>query len=217
MFARRETNVSLLDQRAGSPPTAAEFVRRNVENGDLSELISALHELESWIGDLLESHLSYPTLSYFRSQHENQSWVSALAVILDVSAFILACGTNSAVRQAAFTFAVTRHAVGDLTNVLGTKPLPGGVDRLDENAVQHLWEAATNSGLVTEPSYAAIHRLATIRTIYEPYLRGLSEYLLMALPGWVPARGAVDNWETTAWDFASPVSVLGPQSPFHRS
>jgi Ion channel len=59
MFARRETNVSLLDLRAGSPPTAAEFVRRNIDNGDFSGLMSALVGLEFWIGDLLESHVSY--------------------------------------------------------------------------------------------------------------------------------------------------------------
>jgi hypothetical protein len=59
MFARRETNVSLLDLRAGSPPPAAEFVRRNIDNGDFSGLMSALVGLEFWIGDLLESHVSY--------------------------------------------------------------------------------------------------------------------------------------------------------------
>jgi hypothetical protein len=99
----------------------------------------------------------------------------------------------------------------------GINPFPGGVDRLDEPAVHNLWDAATRSGLVAEPSSEAIHRLAAIRSTYEPYLRGLSEYLLMGMPGWAPERGALDNWETTAWDFASPAPVLGPQSPFDRS
>ncbi len=74
MFARRETNVSLLDQRAGSPPSAAELLRRNVDQGDVTTLIQLLRDWEVWVADLLESHLSYPTLAYFRSQHENQSW-----------------------------------------------------------------------------------------------------------------------------------------------
>ena len=118
MFARRETNVSLLDQRAGSPPSAAELMRRNVVNGDLTELIVLLRAWETWVGDLLESQLSYPSLAYFRSQHENQSWVAALAVILDVSSYLLACGKTPAERQAAFTFAMGRHAVGDLAEHL---------------------------------------------------------------------------------------------------
>ncbi len=130
MFARRETNVSLLDQRAGSPPSAAELLRRNVDNGDVTVLIQLLHDWEVWVADLLESHLSYPTLAYFRSQHENQSWVAALALILDVSAYLLACGAGRATRQAGFTFAVGRHAVGDLSNVFEVAPRVAATERL---------------------------------------------------------------------------------------
>jgi Ion channel len=216
MFARRETNVSLLDQRAGSPPSAVELIRRNVQDGDQTELIKLLKDWELWVADLLESHLSYPTLAYFRSQHENQSWVGALAVILDVSAYILACGTTRAVHQAGFTFAVGRHAVGDLTNVFDVPPHPPAVDRLDSPAVHILWETAASSGLLTGPDTVATARLTAIRSVYEPYLQALSEYLLMDLPPWVPAPGALDNWESTAWDFASPVSLLGSKSPFSK-
>ena len=208
LFARRETNVSLLDQRAGSPPSAAEFLRRNVEPGDLTELIRLPHNWEVWLGDLLEMQLSYPTLAYFRSQHENQSWVSALAVILDVSAFVLACGANSAVRQAGFTFAIGRHAVGDLTNIFGVRPRSAAVDRLDATTLQHLREAAAAGGLVLGDNPVANARLASIRATYEPYLEALSEYLLMELPLWEPAPDSMDNWETTAWDFNSPSDCL---------
>jgi hypothetical protein len=214
MFARRETNVSLLDQRAGSPPSAAELIRRNVEAGDVSELIRLLHEWEVWTSDLLESHLSYPTLAFFRSQHENQSWVGALALILDVSAYVLACGRTRAVRQAAFTFAIGRHAVGDLANVFDLRPRSSPVDRLDATAAQQLWEVAASIGLLTDPGSAAGSRLAAIRATYEPYLHGLAEFLVMDLPPWVPVPGTADNWESTAWDFSSPVPLFGPDTPF---
>jgi hypothetical protein len=130
MFARRETNVSLLDQRAGSPPSATEFIRRNVHNGDASDLERLLREWEVWVADLLESHLSYPPLAFFRSQHENQSWVGSLAVIMDVCAYVLACGSSRATRQAAFTFAVSRHAAGDLSNVFRVTPHAPHIDRV---------------------------------------------------------------------------------------
>jgi hypothetical protein len=216
MFARRETNVSLLDQRAGSPPSAAELMRRNVVEGDLSELIMLLREWETWVGDLLESHLSYPSLAYFRSQHENQSWLGALAVILDVSSYLLACGSTPAERQAAFTFAIGRHAVGDLTGIFRLKPGNPMPDRLSPEAAHELWEAASTRGVLTEHSSAAGERLRAIRLVYEPYLQALSAYLLMDLPPWVPSAGAADNWETTATDFASPVPLLGPKSPYAR-
>jgi len=214
MFARRETNVSLLDQRAGSPPSAAELLRRNVDDGDVTVLIQLLHDWEVWVADLLESHLSYPTLAYFRSQHENQSWVAALALILDVSAYLLACGAGRATRQAGFTFAVGRHAVGDLSNVFEVAPRVAATERLGPEAELRLREIVINRGLAVAPTADAAARLTAIRGSYEPYLEALSVYLLMPLPPWTPAAGATDNWESTSWDFESPVALFGPESPF---
>jgi len=214
MFARRETNVSLLDQRAGSPPSAAELLRRNVDNGDVTVLIQLLHDWEVWVADLLESHLSYPTLAYFRSQHENQSWVAALALILDVSAYLLACGAGRATHQAGFTFAVGRHAVGDLSNVFEVAPRVAATERLGPEAELRLREIVINRGLAVAPTADAAARLTAIRGSYEPYLEALSEHLLMPLPPWTPAAGATDNWESTSWDFESPVALFGPESPF---
>jgi hypothetical protein len=214
LFARRESSVSLLDQRAGSPPSAAEFVRRNVDHGDMTELIDLLRAWEVSVGDLLESHLTYPTLGFFRSQHENQSWVAALAVVLDVSAYVLACGRTKAVRQASFTFAVARHAVGDLTAVFDARPLALLSDRLDAAAMHRLMEIASTRGLLTSPNPAAEARLRAICATYEPYLAALAELLLMPLPSWVPPPGAQDNWESTAWEFSSPKALLGPDVPF---
>jgi hypothetical protein len=215
MFARREMNVSVLDQRGGSPPTAAELLRRNVDGGNFGPLIQLLHDWEIWLGDLMESHLSYPTLAYFRSQHENQSWVAALAVILDVCAYALSAGRSPASRQAGFTFAVARHAAGDLSHVLDVRPEALVVDRLDPAASARLWEVASGCGWAVNPAEAST-RLTAIRRTYEPYVQALATQLLMPLPPWLPAPGATDNWESTAWDFDSPVNLLGPDSPFSR-
>jgi hypothetical protein len=64
---------------------------------------------------------------------------------------------------------------------------------------------------------SARQRLTAIRSTYAPYLEALSESLLMDLPPRAPAPNAQDNRETTAWDFASPVTLLGPNSPFSKS
>ena len=216
LFARREMNVSLLDTRAGSPPCVAELIRRNVNDSDPTELIKLLNDWEIWLADILESHLTYPLLAYFRSQHENQSWVGALAAILDLSAFVLACGKTPAVRQAGFTFAVGRHAIGDLRNVFGSYPHPPPEERLDPAALKVLLAVAAKSGLWSDQDTAQPDRLSAIRSTYEPYIQALSDTLLMKLPPWVPEPDAQDNWETTAWDFASPVTLLGPNNPFHK-
>src|SRR4029079_16581280 len=80
--------------------------------------------------ETMESHLSYPILSIYRSQHEDQSWVSALATVLDVSALVLVGVEGLDPRSARLTFAMARHAVVDLSQVFGRPRREGYTDRL---------------------------------------------------------------------------------------
>ena len=121
-FSQRELNISLLDARAGSPPTAAELLRRHAHFANSDVLTQYLRDWEIWSAQLMESHLSYPVLCYFRSQHDNQSWLAAFTTVLDVSALIIAYGTGAAKWQAQLTFAISRHAVVDLAEVLRVRP-----------------------------------------------------------------------------------------------
>jgi hypothetical protein len=89
-FSRREVNIVLLDSRAGSPPTAAELIRRHPGPQGWIELQQLLRDWERVSADMLESHVSYPVVAYFRSQHSNESWLAALTAILDASALLIA-------------------------------------------------------------------------------------------------------------------------------
>src|SRR5437762_7623045 len=74
-FSRRETTISLMDARAGSPPSAGELLARLSRAGTLDDKVDLfLEQWEQWSAELLESHLSFPVLSFYRSQHDNQSW-----------------------------------------------------------------------------------------------------------------------------------------------
>src|SRR5207249_10659172 len=113
-FSRREITISLLDARAGSPPSAGELLRRLAHARSLAGVGPLLVEWERWSAELLESHLSFPVLSYYRSQHDNQSWVAALTTILDTSALLIAGVDGPDGHQARLTFAMARHAAVDL-------------------------------------------------------------------------------------------------------
>jgi hypothetical protein len=67
-FSKREVNISLLDSRAGTPPTAGELLRRHSYAHGQDALCVLLKDWELWCAELMESHLSYPVLAYFRSQ-----------------------------------------------------------------------------------------------------------------------------------------------------
>src|SRR5215470_7046187 len=87
-FSKREVNISLLDSRAGTPPTAGELLRRHSYAQGHNALQELLKDWELWAAELMESHLSYPVLAYFRSQHDNQSWIASLTAILDTCALL---------------------------------------------------------------------------------------------------------------------------------
>src|SRR3989442_6923345 len=128
-FVRREVRLTMLDAWAGSPPSATEILRRVARSGDLSHLDGFFADWEQWCSDLLESHLSYPVIAYFRSQHQNQSWVSALTTLLDVAALVKVGIEGLPTWRAHLTFAAARHAAVDLSQVLGA-PATALEDRL---------------------------------------------------------------------------------------
>jgi hypothetical protein len=200
-FSRREVNIALLDARAGSPSSAAEMLRRHGESGQLHDLTPVLHEWEHWSAELLESHLSYPVLCYFRSQHDNQSWLSSLTTILDTCALVMVGVGNTPVWQAKLTFAMARHAVVDLAQIFRTKPSSPevGSGRLEPHDLERIREMLARYNASFQDGEAADKKLAELRSMYEPYVCALSEMLLMPLPPWIVHQETIDNWKTSAW------------------
>lgn len=197
-FSQREATIALLDARAGPPPTAAELLRRHSENEHGEVLNALLHDWERWSAEVLESHISFPVLAYYRSQHDNQSWVAALTMILDVCALIIAGIEGVPTRSARLTFAMARHAVADLASVFHQSPRAPKPDRLSPPDLARLRAALTAAGMPLKEAAEAEDRLAQVRGMYEPYVHALGSYLLMTLPPWVPPADAKDNWERTA-------------------
>lgn len=197
-FSRREVNITLLDARAGSPPSAVELLRRHGFDGGRESLRELLREWERWSADLLESHLSYPVLCYFRSQHDNQNWLAALTTILDACALVIVGMEDMPRRQAQLTFAVARHAVVDLAQIFSTAPARGH-ERLNAEQMSALRDALSAAGWKLEGSIAAEQRLEELRAMYEPYVQSLGSFLRFPLPGWFPPARHRDNWQTSAW------------------
>lgn len=196
-FSRREVAISLLDARAGSPPTAAELLRRNAERGSVAALMSLLSDWEHWSAELLESHLSYPSLGYFRSQHENQSWLASLTAILDVCALVLVGIEETPKLQAKLTFAMARHAAVDLSQVFGVVTRGVKPTRLPPEELAELRTFLASAGLHPREGPEADAKLKHLRGQYEPYVLALAQYLLLQLPPWLPVPDAHDDWETS--------------------
>jgi len=203
-FSRLEISIALLDARAGSPPTAGELLRRLAAGRSPSGAGPFLVEWERWAADLLESHISFPVLSYYRSQHENQSWIGSLTTILDTSALLLAGVDGPDGYQARLTFAMARHAAVDLALVFQTRPLPPHQDRLPEADLASLRKSLCGAGVKMRDGPAVAAALAELRALYEPFVNALAAYFLFSMPPFQPAKPPVDNWQTSPWTPRSP-------------
>jgi len=197
-FSRREVNISLLDARAGSPPTAAELLRRHATEHGAEQLQRLLGEWERWAADWMESAISYPVLAYFRSQHDNQSWLAALTTILDTCALTIVGIEGSCVRQAQLTFAIARHATVDLAQVFSARPR-NAQDRLPAKELDRLRDFLAEHGFALQRDEAANAKLRELRSLYEPYVEALSSHLRLPLQQWIAHETVIDNWKTSAW------------------
>ena len=210
-FARREVNISLLDARAGSPPTASEMLRRHGHEHGMEALRQLLHEWERWSAEFLEGHLSYPVLAYFRSQHDNQSWLAALTAILDTCALVMAGVEGACARQAELTFAMARHAVVDLSLVFRTRPQEPKNDRLLPEKLGELRAILAAGGVKLHEGEGVDRKLAELRWLYEPYVHALASYFHVSIPPWVAAERQVDNWQASIWERR----IVSRQQPEH--
>jgi len=195
LFARRESHVMLLDERAGSPPSAITLLQRQAHGESMQEVDTLLREWERWSAELLESHMSYPMLSYYRSQYVNQSWLAATSAILDCCALIMVGLTGVRTFQARMSFAVTRLAIAELSDLLGLEQVALGSVRLPPSEFEKIKGILNDVGVPFVESDAELH-LARFRATYEPFLGGLSRHLMLPLSEWIPeeSQNRSDNW-----------------------
>jgi hypothetical protein len=114
--------------------------------------------------------------------------------------------------QAQLTFKMARHAVVDLSQIFNTSPVKHDGSRLPQADLVTLRLALSDSGTALRNDEGDDATLEELRSMYEPYTHVLSRYLMMPLPGWLPKARASDNWQTSAWENASPA----PNQPFRK-
>jgi hypothetical protein len=190
-FSAREMTVALLDARAGSPPTAAELLLRHRFEGGDQALTELLAEWERWCASMLETHISYPILCYYRSQHDNQSWLSALTAVLDACALLITAVECSAQRQAQLTFATGRHVLIDIGHVFHREKeelrlREGGFTRLNDDEFSRLCDLLRGEKIALCSDLNVRTRLDAMRKLYEPHACAMAHYLRLELPRWTP-------------------------------
>jgi hypothetical protein len=219
-FSRREVQISMLDARAGSPPSAVELLvrlagRTEDPGMDQSVLDEVLRDWERWAAEVLESQISYPVLTFFRSQHSNQSWLGALTTMLDVTSLVLTGIEGVHTGQAKLTFAMARHAAVDLAQVVNARYDSDSPNRLPEADLAAMRSALGAAGLRLRSDDYGQEKLAKLRSMYEPYVHATARNLMLTLPPWRFVDKLRDNWQAGPWDRviqARGLAVLGQKT-----
>jgi hypothetical protein len=159
----------------------------------MPQLLDYLGEWEGWAAELMETHLSYPVIGYYRSQHLAQNWLAALTAVLDACALLAAATPVTVADQATLTFALSRHAVSDLTYTFGASTSEVRPPLSDEHFAE-LYALLEASGLPIEDAETTRGHLDELRAMYEPQVAGISQVLYLPLPEWMSATKPVANW-----------------------
>jgi hypothetical protein len=112
-FQARERFVVMLGTRSGFPPSGTGLLAIAARTGIIGDLPIMMRDAEMWCASLMETHLAYPILAYFRSSHDEESWVGTLAVLLD-AATLLITTVDIDVGEAPILYSIARHATRDL-------------------------------------------------------------------------------------------------------
>jgi hypothetical protein len=184
-YQRREAPVVLLQAKAGVPPSAV-ILLENLKRLGLDDHLPAFFgEWERWEVEVLDSHVAYPLLGYFRSSHDNLSWVSALGTVLDSATLVLTTIEDVPRGTAELAKALGSHLVEDISNLGNRAPARATVDRAAFDAVYARLEAA---GYRLAPAAQAWAGFAEARATYADRLEEMAAFWLVPSVSWFGGR-----------------------------
>jgi hypothetical protein len=187
-FNRREVGILLLDARAGSPPSGHELLRRAAATHDKQHLGDLFREWERWSADILETHLSYPMLAFFRSPHDNTSWVTSLGAVLDAATLILSVMDKEPMPAAQHLYTTGVHAVEDLFYFFRIEERRPMIERDEFDEVLRDFK---DLGIPLKPPDESWERFNELRSAYGGRLDALAIMLVAPPAQWIGDRSSV--------------------------
>lgn len=191
-FSERDRQLIQLGSRAGSPASAGSVLQRFAKESDMHKLNDWLRNWELWAAELIESHSSYPMLAFYRSQHENHSWLASLAVILDCCALVATGAEKADSLQLESTFVTARRVLVEITRALKVREIEN-THRFTMDVISELEDDLKPLGLRWTNWQYTEQMVLAIQVRYEPMLQALSAYLLLPLPKWAPGIHRPDS------------------------
>lgn len=190
-YQSREAFVVTLSNRAGAPPSGVELIEVHARMHSLDGLTATLRESQLWLAAVLETHLAYPTLTYFRSTHDDISWVGALGAILDASTIAITTVDIPNRAEAKFANRLGRHFVSDFGHYFGFPDgTDVGVERIEFDIAYDRLEAA---GIPMIERTKAWRGFVEVRSTYASRLNAMAQFWRIPPAQWVGDRSLIGH------------------------
>jgi hypothetical protein len=185
-FERREVQVIALDASAGAPPTGVALLETCAEYGIPEHLAATFGTWRIWAAQVLESHLSFPVLVYFRSSNDNEAWTNSFGAVMDAANLVLTAVEGGPRGEAAMFYKVGKHLVDDLGHYFRFRRMrePG----LEKWELERVLARLAAAGYRTRPLDAVWPAFAARRPQYVALLDHISRYLLIPPAPWIGDR-----------------------------
>ncbi|MBV8223142.1 MAG: two pore domain potassium channel family protein [Candidatus Eremiobacteraeota bacterium] len=188
-FQKREIFVVMMGGRAGAPPSGVTLLETASKFRLYDDLAQALREAESWAASVLESHLAYPILMYFRSSHDDESWIGTLGAILDASTLLLTLTESPLVGQAKLFHIMGVHLVRDLAHYFH---IPEEADvGIERSEFDQACAALTAAGWTIRDDDAAWASFRENRARYAGPLNEMARFWAIPPSRWIGDRSTI--------------------------
>jgi hypothetical protein len=185
-FKDREVAVVQLDAMAGAPPSGIQILETAIQRGMREELIKTFDEWRAWAANVLESHLAYPTLLWFRSSHDNEAWINSFGAVMDAAVLVLSTVDDETEGPARLMYTVGNHLVEDLSWYFGYSKLNDPI--VEKQEYDQARERLRVAGYKCHGSPYGWEKFAKLRSEYASPLNQLARTLVIIPAQWIGDR-----------------------------
>jgi Ion channel len=190
-FRAREELVVSLDAMAGAPPSGVQILETAAKHGMRPELKQTFDEWRAWSAMVLESHLAYPLLVYFRSSHDNEAWINSFGAVMDAAVLIISTVDDDSEGPARLMFRIGTHLVEDMSWVFGLKGAPDGIVERDEYQVAV--DRLVKVGYRVRDTEAGWKQFGELRGQYASPLNQMAHWLVVPPAEWIGDRSYIPH------------------------
>jgi Ion channel len=181
-YQRREVQVVALQAAAGAPPSAVALLETYAQLRLVGRLPELFHEWERWAAEVLDSHVAYPLLGFFRSSHDKLSWISALGTVLDAASLVLTTIDGVPRGEAKLFKRAGTHLVEDIFNLGFRTGERTDLDRSDFDAACDRLEDAGYTLAARDDAWPAFE---AARATYALRLEEMAHYWATPATSWL--------------------------------